>query len=127
METRTLLVVDDSQAVREALCLLLRSRGLPVRAVGTPSEGLREARRQRPAAILVGHSPLGGGPLGFGARLRAAPELGDVPVVEVARVDEIVREIADGWDRCGSAARDLVARLRPYTGTGLLGTSPLAT
>ncbi|MBW2244787.1 MAG: hypothetical protein JRH01_22630 [Deltaproteobacteria bacterium] len=124
MKHRTILVVDRSVAVRKALRLLLRSRGFEAQAAETPTEALRVARRESPAAVVVGRSPLGGDALAPSAQLRDEPTLAGIPLIEVSRVDEIVREIGDGWEHCGSAARDLLARVQHHAGHQPLGPSP---
>ena len=124
MKHRTILVVDHSMAVRKALRLLLRSRGFEAQAAETPTEAVRVARRESPAAVVVGRSPLGGGALAPSVQLRNEPSLAGIPLIEVPRVDEIVREIDGGWESCGSAARELLARVQHYAGNRPLGPSP---
>ncbi|MCP5057714.1 MAG: response regulator [bacterium] len=124
MKQRTILVVDHSMAVRKALRLLLRSRGFEAQAAETPTEAVRASRREVPAALVVGRSPLGGGALSPSVQLRNEPSLVGIPLIEVPRVDEIVREIDGGWEYCGTAARDLLARVQHFAGNRPLGPNP---
>ncbi|MAE95365.1 MAG: hypothetical protein CL910_11950 [Deltaproteobacteria bacterium] len=111
MHDKRVLVVDGCERVRRTLELLLRPRGFEVEAAGSAAEGLRRARASRPRAVLVAAHTLGAGPLDIGPRLQEEPDLADLPVIEVDRLQDIVREIQDGWERCGAASRELLGRL----------------
>jgi signal transduction histidine kinase/CheY-like chemotaxis protein len=86
--TRTVLVIDDDQTVRELMERFLVREGFPVVTAANGVDGLRRAREVRPAAItldvlmpdLDGWTVL--------AALKGDPELADIPVVFATILDE---------------------------------------
>jgi len=79
---RRVVVIDDDPSIREVAAVALSAvGGHEVHTAGTGAEGLDLARRVRPDAILLDvMMPVHDGPTVLG-RLRAVPELRDVPVV----------------------------------------------
>ena len=111
MHGRRILIVDGSETVRRTLVTLLRGHGLEVAAAGSAAEALREAQLHPPRLLVVAARPLGPSPLDALRGLRAHPLLAAVPALEVDRIQEITREIDDGWQRCGTASRSLLNRV----------------
>ncbi|MGW6451039.1 response regulator [Isoptericola sp. NPDC055063] len=92
-----MVVIDDDPSIREVAALALSAvGGHEVHTAGDGTAGLEVARRVRPDAILLDvMMPVHDGPTVLG-RLRAVPELADVPVVfltakvgtpEISRLD----------------------------------------
>lgn len=111
MQSRRILIVDGSESVRRALETLIRPRGFEVATAGSAVEAARLAKISRPRAVLVAARAMGPSPLTALPALQREPSLAGVPVIEVDRVEEITREIDDGWQRCGTASRSLLTRL----------------
>lgn len=53
MADRRVLLVDDDQLVRRAICRVLEARGYPTEAVGTPDEALECLARDRYSVAVV--------------------------------------------------------------------------
>ncbi|MFE6970571.1 response regulator [Isoptericola sp. NPDC057653] len=94
---RRVVVIDDDPSIREVAALALSAvGGHEVHTAGDGTAGLEVARRVRPDAILLDvMMPVHDGPTVLG-RIRAVPELVDVPVVfltakvgtpEISRLD----------------------------------------
>lgn len=49
----TVFVVDDDEGVRESLCFLIRSIGLPVEAFSSPAEFIEAYRPERPGCLIL--------------------------------------------------------------------------
>jgi DNA-binding response OmpR family regulator len=82
-EVATILVVDDDEGVTQTFARMLRLEGYDVRTAINAENGLREADKSRPDAIILDlRMPLVDG-LGFLRRLRARDELRDTPVAIV--------------------------------------------
>jgi len=83
----TILVIDDDPAVRDLMSRFLGKLGFNVLTVGSGDEGLRLAKRVRPAVItldVVMHDCDGWSVL---RRLKADAELSKIPVIMVTIVD----------------------------------------
>jgi signal transduction histidine kinase/ActR/RegA family two-component response regulator len=83
----TILVIDDDPAVRDLMSRFLGKLGFTVLTVGSGDEGLRLAKRVRPAVItldVVMHDCDGWSVL---RRLKADSELSKIPVIMVTIVD----------------------------------------
>jgi CheY-like chemotaxis protein len=112
---RRVVVIDDDPSIREVAALALTAvGGHEVHTAGDGTEGLEVARRVRPDAILLDvMMPVHDGPAVLG-RLRALPELRDVPVVfltakvgtkDISRLDGVgaVAVITKPFDPLGLA------------------------
>jgi signal transduction histidine kinase/CheY-like chemotaxis protein len=94
--TRSILVIDDDETVRDLMDRFLSKEGFSVITAPNGIEGLKRAREVRPAAItldvmmpdLDGWTVL--------AALKGDPALADIPVVLVTIVDEKTRGFALG-------------------------------
>jgi two-component system cell cycle sensor histidine kinase/response regulator CckA len=93
---RTLLVVDDEPLRLELTALRLRRAGYDVSTAGSGREGLEQARRRPPQAVLA--KALMPGIDGFTLchEVRRDPRLAAIPVVLVfsARIEEADRDLA---------------------------------
>ena len=49
----TVLVIDDEEAIRSSLRMILEYEGFRFLGAGTGREGIREAESQRPDAVLL--------------------------------------------------------------------------
>src|SRR5512138_3961419 len=100
MARRTVLLVEDSEEVREALVELLELGGHAVEAVGDGIEGVERARASRPEVILVDMGLPGIDGLEVGRRIRA--DLGDAPLLVAVtgqgRDEDRRRALAAGLD-----------------------------
>jgi len=83
-DDRTVMVVDDSDDIRELICMQLRGMGYRVVEAANGEEAVELVRRAHPGLILMDLSM----PVmdGYEAtrRIKALPELGGVPVVAVS-------------------------------------------
>ena len=83
-DDRTVMVVDDSDDIRELICMQLRGMGYRVVEAANGKEAVELVRRAHPGLILMDLSM----PVmdGYEAtrRIKALPELGGVPVVAVS-------------------------------------------
>jgi signal transduction histidine kinase/CheY-like chemotaxis protein len=92
----TVLVIDDDPTARDLMATYLTDEGFAVETAASGVDGLRRARKLRPAAIILdilmpdidGWTVL--------AALKGEPELADIPVVIVTIVDEQRSGIALG-------------------------------
>lgn len=113
---RTVLVIDDDQAVRRFLRTVLAGQGYAVVEAGSVAEGIDQLRRARPDAVLLDL----GLPDGDGTRVLAAmaPEEPRIPVIVLsARGHEGDKVIAldsgaDDYLTKPFGAGELMARLR---------------
>jgi DNA-binding response OmpR family regulator len=81
--TRKILIVDDDEGVTQTFARMLRLEGYQVRTAVNAETGLREARDNRPDAIILDlRMPLVDG-LGFLRQLRARAEQRSTPVAIV--------------------------------------------
>ena len=90
------LVIDDDPALRELLRRFLAKEGFRVVDVGSGTEGLRQARLMRPAAILLDVQMSGMDGWSVLAALRDDPQLSGIPVVMLSVVDDKQRGFALG-------------------------------
>jgi two-component system, cell cycle response regulator DivK len=81
MRRTSVLVVDDDAASREMVSVVLYLTGFDVLTASGGMEGLAQARRHRPAAIVMGLSMSDVDGIEATRRLRADPELRRIPVV----------------------------------------------
>jgi DNA-binding response OmpR family regulator len=81
--TLKILIVDDDEGVTQTFARMLRLEGYHVRTALNAEQGLGEADRSRPDAIILDlRMPLIDG-LGFLRRLRARDDSRDIPVAIV--------------------------------------------
>ena len=93
----SILLVEDDEAVLDTFARMLRLEGHEVRTAATPEDGLQQAERSRPDAIILDfRMPLLDG-LGFLRRLRSFPDQRDTPVAIVTGDyfldDDVTREL----------------------------------
>jgi two-component system, chemotaxis family, chemotaxis protein CheY len=85
---RSILVIDDDAAMREALEEVLRDMGIHVHAAADGQEGLERLRAgPRPCAVLLDMKMPRLDGEGFLRALRADPHLRDLPVVTMSGDD----------------------------------------
>ena len=100
MARRTVLLVEDSEEVRDALAELLELGGHTVEAAGDGLEGVERARASRPEVVLVDMGLPGIDGLEVGRRIRAI--LGDAPLLVAVtgqgRAEDRRRALAAGFD-----------------------------
>ena len=95
----SVLVVDDEEAIRSALCDILELEGYTVRGVANGWEALQEAERHRPELVLLDmQMPIMDG-WGFARALRERGITVTILVLTAAtNAERWAREIqADGW------------------------------
>lgn len=81
MASRTILIVDDSDSVCEAIATLLQIKGYSTLSASDGEEGVRRACAHRPDAILMDiMMPVLDG-WGAVARLKRTPETARIPVL----------------------------------------------
>jgi signal transduction histidine kinase/CheY-like chemotaxis protein len=86
--TGSVLIVEDDPSAARLLRAFLEPEGHKVRIAGDGEAALAEARRERPAAILLDVLLPGVDGWEVLRRLKADPELSSVPVVIVTVIDE---------------------------------------
>lgn len=96
------LLVDDSEPVREAYTLLLSESGYDVQAVGDGAEALRSAAESPPDAVVLDLGLPGLDGLQVIRALKAAPATARIPVITLTGRDDPASRIA--CERAGSAA-----------------------
>jgi two-component system phosphate regulon response regulator PhoB len=120
--TVPVLVVDDEADLRNLLQFRLKEAGFHVVAVGTGGEGLAEARRMRPAVVVLDVMLPDLAGTEVCKRLRADPILRDVGIVMLtAKGDEMDRVVgleigADDYVVKPFSVRELVLRVRKLAG-----------
>ncbi len=109
VDGRTVLVVDDSEDIRELLRLMLEMRGCRVVEAANGIDAVELAGRVHPALILMDLSM----PVldGYEAtrRIRVQPELSDVPVIAVSAYCDLhnrQKALAAGCIECVSKPVD---------------------
>lgn len=94
-EIRSIMLVDDDEAVLDTFGRMLRLKGYDVCAVANPMDGLKVAAQRRPDAIILDfRMPLLDG-LGFLRSLRALAHHRDTPVAIVTGdyfLDDVVTD-----------------------------------
>lgn len=98
-ERKTILVVDDSDSICEALSSLLQSQGYATLTAGDGEEGVRKAREHRPDVILLDIMM----PVldGWGAirQLKGDPRTAAIPVVALTALRLSPQQVDDaGFD-----------------------------
>ena len=83
-----ILAIDDDPAARDLLERFLTREGFQVRTAPDGEEGLRLARELRPAAITLDVMMPRVDGWAVLARLKADPELADIPVIMVTMLDQ---------------------------------------
>ena len=85
---RTVLLVEDSDAVRDAFTILLKDAGYTVLGAGTGEDALRLAAERVPDLVLLdmGLPDIGG--LEVVRRIKSAPETSGIAVVALTGRDE---------------------------------------
>jgi PAS domain S-box-containing protein len=84
----TALVIDDDPAARELLEAFFRKEGFGVAVATTGPDGVRMAREIHPAIITLDVMMPGMDGWAVLTKLRAEPELAEIPVIMVTIVDE---------------------------------------
>jgi signal transduction histidine kinase/CheY-like chemotaxis protein len=84
----TVLVIDDDPAVRELMQRFLGKEGFRILAAAGGEEGLRRAREERPEVITLDVMMPGLDGWSVLSRLKADPELADIPVVMLTIIDD---------------------------------------
>jgi CheY-like chemotaxis protein len=87
-EMGSVLIVEDDPSAARLLRAFLEPEGHEIRIVGDGEAALAEARRERPAAILLDVLLPGVDGWEVLRRLKADPELNSIPVVIVTVIDE---------------------------------------
>ncbi len=80
-DNRAVLVVDDDEAVRELVAIILGEEGYAVRTAASGSEALSVAQQEQPAVVLMDVNMPGLDGLSACCRLRADERLAALPVV----------------------------------------------
>ena len=84
----TVLVIDDDAAARDLLERFLGKEGYRVVSAGGGEEGLRLAEKLRPDVITLDAMMPGMDGWSVLSRLKATPEVSDIPVVMITMVDD---------------------------------------
>jgi PAS domain S-box-containing protein len=84
----TVLIVDDDGAARELLETFFRKEGFAVASAASGPDGLRLAREIRPAVITLDVMMPGMDGWAVLTKLKADPDLADIPVIMVTIVDD---------------------------------------
>ncbi len=84
MSEPTVLVVEDYDAARKALCLIVRSYGVAAIGAANGEEALAAAAATRPAVVFCDIRMPHMDGFEFLRRLRATPGLAEVPVVAMS-------------------------------------------
>ena len=87
-ERKTVLLVEDSEPIRDAFTILLEDAGYHVLGAGTGEDALRLALQRRPDLVLLdmGLPDISG--LEVVKRIKAAPETAGIAVVALTGRDE---------------------------------------
>ncbi|MCX8037990.1 MAG: response regulator [Candidatus Sumerlaeia bacterium] len=88
-ESKTILIVDDDEDIRQFLSDLLASEGYPSREAGAGHEGVEAALRFKPALILLDIMMPGMDGYEVCERLKADPTTRDIPIVMVTVRNDI--------------------------------------
>ena len=102
-KANTVLVVDDDPEIQTMLSARLTSRGYNVITASDGKEALTEAKRRRPALILLDVMMPGKNGWEVARELRGDPSLADIGIVMLTAIGEKVNEMtsplygADGY------------------------------
>lgn len=102
-KANTVLVVDDDPEIQTMLSARLTSRGYDVITASDGKEALAEAKRRRPALILLDVMMPGKNGWEVARELRGDPSMGDIGIVMLTAIGEKVNEMtsplygADGY------------------------------
>ena len=100
-DRRAVLVVDDDEAVRELVAIILGEEGYAVHTAASGSEALSVAQQEQPAVVLMDVNMPGLDGLSACRRLRADERLAALPVVlmssQLVAGDELRRCRADNF------------------------------
>jgi CheY-like chemotaxis protein len=103
--SQTVLLVDDDVAVIETFARMLKLEGFAVHTAHNAREGLQQAARHRPDAILLDlRMPLLDG-LGFLRQLRADPKCQAMPVAIVTGDYLIEDDVIDAARKLGATVK----------------------
>ena len=129
MPQRLLLLIDDDKIWRDVLSRYLERFEFNIITAATCAEGLAQARRHRPACILLDfHMPDADG-CEFAAKLRENPELRKTPIIMVSGDDKQEGRACDDYqldgfflktwplDRALRMVRNLLRRVNLERGT----------
>ena len=94
--TRTVLVIDDDPAVRDLMMRFLGRMGYRCLVAATGAEGLRLARKVRPDIITLDVVMPGMDGWDVLSRLKADPDISQIPVIMITIVDHEAMGIARG-------------------------------
>jgi len=83
-DDQTVMVVDDSDDIRELICMQLRRMGYRVVEAATGEEAVELVPQTNPGLILMDLSMPGIDGYEATRRIKALPDLGGVPVVAVS-------------------------------------------
>lgn len=116
--TPNILIVDDNPHNLEALAAILKGDGYKVRAALSGELALRAAQSQAPELVLLDVRMPGMDGYETCRRLKADPQLQDIPVIFISALTE-VQEKLDAF-RCGAVdyitkpfqAEEVLARVR---------------
>jgi two-component system alkaline phosphatase synthesis response regulator PhoP len=123
-----ILVVEDTQSIREIIVFMLRGKGYEVLEAGDGQSGEETARRERPDLLILDAMLPKKTGFDLCASLRADPEFRDVRVLMLTAVTRDTGKDDDYWKRKSQAddfmskpfkAADLMQRVER-----LLGTAP---
>lgn len=84
----TILIIDDELVVRELIQRLVEKEGFQTVAVGSGEEGLECARQMKPFAITLDVLMPGMDGWAVLTKLKADPELAEIPVIIISIMDE---------------------------------------
>ena len=115
MSEQSVLVVEDTEEIRELVCTVLRRAGMDVRAVATGTEALAEVRRAAPDVVVLDLGLLDAEGTEVCRQIRAESEC--YVLMLTARAEEVDLLIglavgADGYMAKPFSPRELVARVQ---------------
>lgn len=121
---QTVLVVDDSEVIRQIITLLLRGEGYQVVATGRGTEAIELARRQRPDAVTLDLALADADGRDVLRQLKHDPATKPIPVIIVSAFADALNP-ADRWYAADVIPKpfdvdDLLGRLRRVVTTAVL-------
>ncbi|HEX5725403.1 MAG TPA: response regulator [Longimicrobiaceae bacterium] len=87
-ERKTILLVEDSDAIREAFTLLLEESGYGVIGTASGDEAVRLAGERAPDLVLLDLGLPGKGGVQVALEIRGSPETARIPIVAVTGRDD---------------------------------------